>query len=222
MLAIAIDGPSGAGKSSIARRVAGELGFLYVDTGALYRTVALYLMNHGIDPGDEAAVIAALPQIEVSMKHTPQGQKMYLCSEDVTDKIRSQAVSSAAAATAAIPAVRAFLMELQRGLARGNNVLMDGRDIGTVVLPDAGLKIFLTASAEERARRRVRQLKEAGQSADFPTVLKEIEERDYQDSHREIAPLKPAEGSVTVDTTGESFEDSVRRILDIINKEYKG
>lgn len=218
MFAAAIDGPAGAGKSSVAKAAAQELGFIYVDTGALYRTVAVYLLDHGIDPADGPAVEAALPRIEVGMEHTAEGQKMYLCGRDVTGRIRTPEVSMATSVCSAIPAVRAFLLELQRGLAEQNDVLMDGRDIGTVVLPHAQLKVFLTASAQERARRRVRQLEEAGQKVDFDSILKDIEQRDYQDSHREAAPLKPAEDSILLDTSGDTFEESVNRLTALVRE----
>ena len=213
MFAVAIDGPAGAGKSSLAKAAAQELGFVYVDTGALYRTVALYLLEQGEDPGDPQAAEAALPHIQVGLEHAPEGQKMYLCGKEVTGLIRTPEVSMAASKVSAIPAVRAFLLELQRDLARKNNVLMDGRDI---VLPDAQLKIFLTASPEERARRRVAQLEEAGQPADFASILRDIQQRDYQDSHREAAPLKPAEDSVLLDTTGEEFQQSKDRLVALV------
>ena len=216
MFAVAIDGPAGAGKSSVAKTAAQELGFVYVDTGALYRTVALYLLDHGVDPADRAAVEAELPKIEVGLKHTPEGQKMYLCGRDVTGEIRTPEVSMATSTCSAIPAVRSFLLQLQRDLAEKNNVLMDGRDIGTVVLPHAQLKIFLTASPEERARRRVRQLEEAGQKVEYESILKDIQQRDYQDSHRAAAPLRPAEDSVLLDTTGDTFEESVAKLEGLV------
>ena len=216
MFAVAIDGPAGAGKSSVAKAAAQELGFVYVDTGALYRTVALYLLDHGVDPADRAAVEAELPKIEVGLKHTPEGQKMYLCGRDVTGEIRTPEVSMATSTCSAIPAVRSFLLQLQRDLAEKNNVLMDGRDIGTVVLPHAQLKIFLTASPEERARRRVLQLEEAGQKVEYESILKDIQQRDYQDSHRAAAPLRPAEDSVLLDTTGDTFEESVAKLEGLV------
>lgn len=218
MFAVAIDGPAGAGKSSVAKAAAQKLGFIYVDTGALYRTVAVYLLDHGIDPADRTAVEASLPHIQVGMEHTSEGQKMYLCGQDVTGRIRTPEVSMATSTCSAIPAVRAFLLELQRGLAEKNNVLMDGRDIGTVVLPQAQVKLFLTASAEERARRRVRQLEEAGEKVDFGGILKDIEQRDYQDSHRETAPLKPAEDSILLDTTGDTFAESVNKLVELVKE----
>ena len=178
--------------------------------------MALYLLDHGVDPADRAAVEAELPKIEVGLKHTPEGQKMYLCGRDVTGKIRTPEVSMATSTCSAIPAVRSFLLQLQRDLAEKNNVLMDGRDIGTVVLPHAQLKIFLTASPEERARRRVRQLEEAGQKVEYESILKDIQQRDYQDSHRAAAPLRPAEDSVLLDTTGDTFEESVAKLAGLV------
>ena len=221
MFAVAIDGPAGAGKSSVAKAAAQELGFVYVDTGALYRTVALYLLRHGIDPKDSGAVEPVLPDIQVDLEHTPEGQKMFLCGEDVTGLIRTPEVSMAASDCSALPVVRAFLLELQRDLARRNNVLMDGRDIGSVVLPNAELKIFLTASPEERAKRRMLQLQEAGHPADFDTILKEIQQRDYQDSHRAAAPLKQAEDAVLLDTTEIDLQQAVDVLLKLV-KERRG
>ena len=218
MFSVAIDGPAGAGKSSVAKAAAQELGFVYVDTGALYRTVALYLLRHGIDPKDSRAVEPALSEIQVDLEHTPEGQKMFLCGEDVTGLIRTPEVSMAASDCSALPVVRAFLLELQRDLARRNNVLMDGRDIGSVVLPDAQLKIFLTASPEERAKRRMLQLQEAGNPADFDTILKDIQQRDYQDSHRAAAPLKQAEDAVLMDTTEIDLQQSVELLLKLVKE----
>ena len=218
MFAVAIDGPAGAGKSSVAKAAAKELGFVYVDTGAIYRTIALYVLRQGVDPHDAAGVEALLPQIQVGMEYTEQGQKMLLNGEDVTGLIRTPEVSMATSACSAIPAVRAYLLQLQRDLAEKNNVLMDGRDIGTVVLPQAQLKTFLTASPEERARRRVGQLEEAGQKADYQSILRDIVQRDYQDSHRETAPLRPAEDSVLLDTTGNVFEQSVAQLVALVRE----
>lgn len=218
MFAVAIDGPAGAGKSSVAKAAAQALGFVYVDTGALYRTVALYLLRHGIDPKDAGAIEPELSKIQVDLTHTPEGQKMFLCGEDVTGLIRTPEVSMAASHCSALPAVRAFLLDLQRDLARRNDVLMDGRDIGSVVLPDAQLKVFLTASPEERARRRVLQLEESGAPADFDVILREIQQRDYQDSHREAAPLKQAEDAVLLDTTHIGFEEAVNTLLRLVKE----
>ena len=218
MFAVAIDGPAGAGKSSVAKAAAKELGFVYVDTGAIYRTIALYVLRKGVDPHDAAGVEALLPAIQVGLEYTPEGQVMRLNGEDVTSLIRAPEVSMATSACSAIPAVRAFLLQLQRDLAEKNNVLMDGRDIGTVVLPNAQLKVFLTASPEERARRRVAQLEEAGQPAEYEAILKDIQQRDYQDSHRETAPLRPAEDSVLLDTSEDSFQQSVERLVGLVRE----
>ncbi len=218
MFAVAIDGPAGAGKSSVAKAAAKELGFVYVDTGALYRTIALYVLRQGVDPKEREQVEALLPQIQIGMEYTEQGQKMLLNGEDVTGLIRTPEVSMATSACSAIPAVRAFLLQLQRDLAQRNNVLMDGRDIGTVVLPQAQLKIFLTASPEERARRRVHQLEGDGQKADYTSILRDIQQRDYQDSHRETAPLRPAEDSILVDTSHNTFEESVERLVQLVRE----
>ena len=218
MFAVAIDSPAGAGKSSVAKAAAQELGFVYVDTGAIYRTIALYVLRQGVDPHQASAVEALLPQVQVSLEYTQQGQKMLLNGEDVTALIRTPEVSMATSACSAIPAVRAYLLQLQRDLAAENNVLMDGRDIGTVVLPHAQLKVFLTASPEERARRRVAQLEKAGQQADYASILRDIQQRDYQDSHRETAPLRPAEDAVLLDNSSYTFEESVRRLVALVRE----
>ncbi len=218
MFSVAIDGPAGAGKSSVAKAVAKELGFVYVDTGALYRTVALYLLEHGVDPADPQAVGAALPEIHVDLEYAPEGQKMFLCGEDVTGRIRTPEVSMATSVSSAVPAVRAFLLGLQRSLAEKNNVLMDGRDIGTVVLPHAQLKVFLTASPEERARRRALQMEGDGHPADYESILADIVRRDYQDSHREAAPLKQAEDAVLLDTTEMDFRQSVEKLAALVRE----
>ncbi len=218
MFAVAIDGPAGAGKSSVAKAAAQELGFVYVDTGAIYRTIALYVLRQGVDPHQASAVEALLPQVQVSLEYTQQGQKMLLNGEDVTALIRTPEVSMATSACSAIPAVRAYLLQLQRDLAAENNVLMDGRDIGTVVLPHAQLKVFLTASPEERARRRVAQLEKAGQQADYASILRDIQQRDYQDSHRETAPLRPAEDAMLLDNSSYTFEESVRRLVALVRE----
>lgn len=222
MFAVALDGPSGAGKSSIAKAAAQRLGFVYVDTGAMYRTIGLYLLEQGLNPEDSAQAEAALPRIEIDLKTTPDGQKMYLCGRDVTELIRAPQVSMAASRCAAHPGVRAFLLELQRGLAQKNNVIMDGRDIGTVVLPNAQLKVFLTATPEERARRRVTQLEESGRSVQYDEVLRDIIERDYRDTHRETAPLRQAEDAVVLDSTELSFDEVVDRLTEMVNERMKG
>lgn len=213
-ISIAIDGPSGAGKSTLAKLLAQKLGYLYVDTGAIYRTVALFAMERGSDPGDEAAVAGLLPQMEIKMAYGTDGlQHMLLNGRDVTEDIRRHAVSKGASQVSALPAVRAFLLEMQRELARRHNVVMDGRDIGTVVLPQADLKIFLTAQAEDRARRRYRELLERGQDADYETVLRDVIQRDEADTSRAISPLRQAEDAVLVDTTGNTLEESLQRLL---------
>lgn len=212
MFAVAIDGPAGAGKSSVARAVAKELGFIYVDTGALYRTVTLSLLRQGVDLADPQAVEAALPQVKISLRYEGGEQKVLLGEEDVTEKIRTEEVSRSTPLCAAMPGVRSFLLSLQRDLAKEHSVVMDGRDIGTVVLPDAPLKIFLTASPEERARRRAAQLEAAGEAVDLPAILRDIIARDQRDSNRETAPLKQAEDAVLLDNSDLQFEESVAKI----------
>lgn len=217
--AIAIDGPSGAGKSTIARAAAKRFGFIYVDTGAIYRTVGLAAYRGGIDRRDASAVEALLPQLEIAMRYTDAGeQHMYLNGEDVTALIREPEISICASDVAALPAVRAFLMELQRRMARENSVIMDGRDIGTVVLPDAEVKIFLTASAEARARRRLLELEQKGMKQSFDEVLRDIEYRDEQDSHRAAAPLKKAEDAIAVDTSELNFDESLELVVKTIQR----
>lgn len=217
--AIAIDGPSGAGKSTIARAAAKHFGFIYVDTGAIYRTVGLAAYRGGIDRRDASAVEALLPQLEIAMRYTDAGeQHMYLNGEDVTALIREPEISICASDVAALPSVRAFLMELQRRMARENSVIMDGRDIGTVVLPDAEVKIFLTASAEARARRRLLELEQKGMKQSFDEVLRDIKYRDEQDSHRAAAPLKKAEDAIAVDTSELNFDESLELVVKIIRQ----
>lgn len=217
IIRIAIDGPSGAGKSTLARAVAGELGCLYVDTGAIYRTVGCYVRAQGLDPKDEAAVTAALPGVSIEMTHGEDGlQHMLLNGEDVTGAIRLPEISRYASAVSAHPGVRAFLLEMQRKLARERSVIMDGRDIGTVVLPDAEVKIFLTASPEARARRRCLELEQRGTPQPYETVLREIQERDWSDTHRDIAPLRQAEDAVVLDTTELDFQASEAALLRLI------
>ena len=217
MVSVAIDGPAGAGKSTLARRLAAEMGYIYVDTGAMFRTIGLYALRAGKDPKDNAAVNALLPEIELHFAFIDGEQHIYLKEEDVSTAIRTEQVGMAASAVGANPAVRAFLLEMQRDMARKQDVLMDGRDIGTVVLPNATVKIFLTASAEARAQRRAKELAEKGQPADFATVLADIRQRDYQDSHRAVAPLKQADDAILVDTSSiglqESFDLLKRTIL---------
>ena len=217
MISIAIDGPSGAGKSSLAKALAKDLGYVYVDTGAMYRSIGLYAVRAGADPHDADAVAALLPGIKLDIRLLDGTQHVYLNGEDVSTAIRAENIGMAASAVAAHPAVRTFLLDTQRGLAESQNILMDGRDIGTVVLPNATVKIFLTATAEARAERRAKELAEKGQPADFATVLADIRQRDYQDSHRAVAPLKQAEDAILVDTSDiglqESFDLLKRTIL---------
>lgn len=218
---IAIDGPSGAGKSTLAKALAKELNYLYVDTGAIYRTVGLSVFRSGIDPADWDAVSAVLPRLKIEMGYGNDSlQHMFLDGEDVTEAIRQHEVSDYASKVSAIPSVRAFLLEMQRKLARENNVVMDGRDIGTVVLPDAGMKIFLTAAAEDRAKRRHIELLQRGQQTDYGTVLHDIRQRDRQDTEREIAPLRQADDAVLVDTTGIDFEQSMKMLREIIREKF--
>ena len=212
--AVAVDGPSGAGKSTLAKAVAKELRIMYVDTGAIYRVIGLAAFRRGVEPRDEAAVTALLPELEIGMRHGEDGlQRMYLNGEDVTGDIRLPEISMYASAVSALPPVRAFLLEMQRRLAREQSVIMDGRDIGTVVLPDADVKIFLTASPEIRAKRRFLELEQCGTPKPYDEVLAELRERDYNDSHRDIAPLKQAEDAALVDTSGLDFEQSKALIL---------
>lgn len=216
---IAVDGPSGAGKSTMAKRLAAKLGYLYVDTGAIYRTLGLFALKCGVDPADAGGVEGLLPQVSIRMDYGVDGlQHMYLGQEDVTEAIRTPAVSRAASQVSAHPAVRAYLLEMQRGMARNHNVIMDGRDIGTVVLPDADVKIFLTATAEDRARRRFEELQERGTDTDYDTVLQEVIERDERDSGRAAAPLRRAEDALLVDTTGNSLEESFEALLQTIRE----
>ena len=218
---IAIDGPSGAGKSTLAKLLASELGYLYVDTGAIYRTVGLCAFRRGIAPEDRAGVVAMLGTFSLDLKHGEDGlQHMYLDGEDVSADIRRPEISMYASAVSALPEVREFLMEMQRGLARRQNVIMDGRDIGTVVLPDADLKLFLTASAEDRAQRRYAELREKGIATDFETVLADMATRDKNDASRAAAPLRQAEDAVLVDTTGNTLEESFQMLLKTVKERF--
>lgn len=215
--AVAIDGPSGAGKSTLARAAAEALHILYVDTGAIYRTIGVYMYRHDIAPTDAPAVIAALPEITVALRYDEEGlQRMYLNGEDVTKEIRLPMISKYASDVSAIPEVRAFLMELQRSLAREHSVIMDGRDIGTVVLPDAEVKVFLCADVETRARRRFLELEQRGTPKPFDEVLRDMEQRDYNDTHRAAAPLRPADDAIMIDNTDMDFAASLELLLDVI------
>ena len=216
---IAIDGPSGAGKSTLARMLAQEFGLLYVDTGAIYRTVALAALRRGLDPADAAGVVAMLPELDIRLAYGDDGlQHMYLAGEDVSEAIRRNEVSAGASKVSAIPAVRTFLLEMQQSLARTHSVIMDGRDIGTVVLPNADLKIYLTADAADRARRRCLELKERGQVVEYEQVLREVEDRDRRDMERTIAPLRQAEDAVLADTTGIDLDASLRLLTGIVTE----
>ena len=214
---IAIDGPSGAGKSSMARKLAEAFRFIYVDTGAIYRTLGLAAYRRGIDRKNEEALMGLLPNIKIEMGYNQAGeQRMYLDGEDVSEQIRLPEISICASDVSSHQAVRSYLLDMQRELARKNNVIMDGRDIGTVVLPGADLKIFLTASSEARAKRRMLELRNKGIEEDFQAVLRDIEYRDKQDSSRAAAPLKAAEDAVIVDTSDIGFEDSLKLLTELV------
>lgn len=218
-ISVAIDGPSGAGKSSLAKAIAREFGFIYVDTGAIYRTVGLAAQRAELDSKDSEGVIALLPGIHIDIQYDGEGtQRMLLNGEDVSAEIRTPRSSIYASDVSAVPEVRAFLIDMQRDLAKKYSVIMDGRDIGTVVLPDAELKIFLTASAQERARRRYLELEAKGMKASYDDVLRDIEYRDRQDSSRAAAPLKPAEDSVLIDNSDLSFRESVDAVAALIRE----
>lgn len=218
-VAIALDGPAGAGKSSIAKRAAKALDFIYVDTGALYRTIGLAATRKGVEPKPSPEVEKLLSEITVDLTFNNKGEQIVLLDgEDVSGLIRTPEASMMASKISAVPSVRAYLLDLQRNMAKSYNVIMDGRDIGTVVLPDAKVKIFLTASPEARAQRRYKELCEKGMDVKYEDILNDVITRDYNDSHRETAPLKPAEGCVTVDTTELDFEQSVEKIISVIKE----
>lgn len=222
MINIAIDGPAGAGKSTVAKGVAAKLGYIYVDTGALYRAIGVYALRAGVDTKDGDGVSALLPEINVELKFIDCVQHVFLNGEDVSAEIRTPDASMAASNVSAIPSVRSFLFDLQRNIASKNDCIMDGRDIGTVVLPNAQVKIFLTADPEERAMRRYKELIVKDPDVKYDDVLADLKVRDYQDSHREIAPLKPAEDSVVYNTTGNSLEESVEKVINIIKEKTNG
>ncbi len=217
MINVAIDGPAGAGKSTIAKAAAKELGFIYVDTGALYRAVAYNAVKNGVID-DEQGIISMLDDTKVELKYVNGVQSVYLNGEDVSGFIRTPEISMGASKVSAIPQVRAFLLNLQREIAKTNNVIMDGRDIATVVLPNAEVKIFLFASPECRAERRYKELVEKGENVSFDDVLKDVNQRDYQDSHREIAPLKPSEKSIMADTSELTLQESIDLIVNTIKE----
>ena len=219
IFSVAIDGPSGAGKSTLAKAVAAKLDILYVDTGAIYRTIGCYVKEKGVHPRDNEAVSASLPEIHIEMRYAEDGlQHMILNGKDVTTEIRQNEISQYASDVSAIPEVRTFLLEMQRQFARENSVIMDGRDIGTVVLPDAEVKVFLTAPLAARARRRFVELEQRGTPRAYEDVLREMEQRDYNDSHRAAAPLRQAEDAVLLDTGELNFDESLAALLSIIRK----
>ena len=216
-VSVAVDGPSGAGKSTLSKAIARNFNFIYVDTGAIYRTVGLYCVRNGISCKDEDSVKETYPNIKIEIEYDDTGlQQMILNGENVTDDIRKPEISIAASDVSAHPSCRAFLLEMQRKFANDYNVIMDGRDIGTVVLPDADVKIFLTASSSVRAQRRLAELKAKGIDTSFEDVLKDIEYRDYQDSHRDVAPLKKAEDAIEFDTSNGSFDENLDMLCSII------
>lgn len=219
MFAIAIDGPAGAGKSTIARKVAADLSIIYVDTGAMYRAIGAYTLRQGKNTKESAAVVSLLPQIKLELTYSQEnGQRIFLNGEDVSSEIRLPEMGMAASDVSAIPEVRAFLLEQQRNMAKRQSVIMDGRDIGTVVLPDAQVKIFLTATPEERARRRWKEFVEKGLHEDYESILADVKRRDEQDMNRPIAPLKQAEDAVLLDSTELTFDETVEKVKDIIKE----
>lgn len=219
---VAIDGPSGAGKSTIAKFLAKELNFLYVDTGAMYRSIGLFASRKGVDVGNAAEVTPLLSQIKLDLSYVDGEQRIFLNGEDVSRAIRTEEGSKNASKVSAIPAVRAFLLEFQRSFAKQNCIIMDGRDIGTVVLPDADVKIFLTASAEARAQRRYKEQIERGEDVTFEAVLDAIRKRDEADSSRATAPLKAAEDAIVVDTTDLTLQASIEKLLSIVKEKFHG
>lgn len=222
MFKIAIDGPSGAGKSSIAKALAKAMGIVYVDTGALYRTIGYYVRSQGVDPKDGEGVTRLLPDIHIEVKYEDGTQCVYLNGENLGDRIREPEISMYASAVSAIPTVREFLLETQRSIARANNVVMDGRDIGTVILPDAEVKIFLTASNECRAERRLLELREKGIETTYEEVLADMTERDNNDKNRAVAPAIPAPDAVFLDNSGYTIEQTLDEAMKIINEKLKG
>ena len=216
MVSVAIDGPAGAGKSTLARRLAAELGYIYVDTGAMFRTIGLYALRAGKDPKDNEAVNALLPEISLKFAFIEGEQHIYLNGEDVSTAIRTEEVGMAASAVGANPEVRAFLLGMQRDMAKTQDVLMDGRDIGTVVLPDATVKIFLTASPEARATRRWKEYQQKGVEVSYEEVLADVRQRDYQDTHRAAAPLRQADDAQLLDTSEMNFEQSLEAMKKMI------
>ena len=218
MFAVAIDGPAGVGKSSVSKEVSKKLGFLYMDTGALYRAIGLYILRSGIDDTDDKKIILALKNVEIDIKYQDGAQRVMLCNEDVTDFIRTPEVTNMTVVCAKIPEVRELLFSLQVDIAKNNNVIMDGRDIGTVVLPNAQVKIFLTATAEERAKRRLLNFIDQGIKTDYGTVLKDVKERDFQDENRGEFSLKQADDALLLDSTNYTKAEVIEKILEIIEE----
>ncbi len=219
MISVAIDGPSGAGKSTISRRAAEFFGFIYVDTGAIYRTIGLAAFKRGFDTKDKSLILPMLPELNIELKYNENGeQRMYLDGEDVSKEIRLPEISMCASNVSAMPEVRAFLMDMQRSMAEKYNVIMDGRDIGTVILPNADVKIFLTASLEARAYRRYLELQAKGMDDSLEAVMEDMKKRDYQDSNRAAAPLVPADDAVILDTSNYNFDESLKLVCDIISE----
>ena len=221
MINVAIDGPSGAGKSSISREAAKRLGYIYVDTGVMYRAAALFVMQHRIDPNDAEKVGNILPMLDIELRYEDGEQKVYLCGENVSRVIRTREVTRCAPIVSAIPKVRQCLSDMQQEMAQNNNIIMDGRDIGTVVLPHADVKIFLTASAEVRAQRRYKEMLEKGMETNYEDVLADIKERDYYDEHKPISPLRPARDSILIDTSEIDYEHSVQLVVDTIQSRIR-
>ena len=220
MISIALDGPSGAGKSTVAKAIAKKLGYIYVDTGAMYRTIALFTLRNGVEPTDESAVCALLPSLKLEVKYIDGAQRMFLCGEDVSDKIRTNEISMGASKVSALPAVRAFLLDLQRDMAKTNNVIMDGRDIGTVILPNATVKFFMNASDEAKAQRRYEELIAKGETITLEEVKKTMAERDRNDSTRKIAPAVPAPDAIMLDNS-DSLEKTLETAINIIMEKIK-
>ena len=219
--AVAVDGPAGSGKSTVAKEIAKALGILYIDTGAMYRTVGMACLKKGLDPADEGAVVASLDDLDMKIFPEAGGQRILLDGEDITSRIRTEEIGKAASSVAAYQKVREKLVEIQQGLAKEQSVIMDGRDIGTKVLPDAEVKIYLDASVEERAKRRVGELEAQGKTADLEIIREEIAQRDYQDMHRENSPLCRAEDAVNVDTTGLDIPAVTEKLLVLIAEKTK-
>lgn len=215
---VAVDGPSGAGKSTLCKALASHFGYVYVDTGAMYRAIGLYVLEHNIDANDVNEIEKNLPNIQIDLRYQNGAQHIYLQGKDVSDDIRKPEVSMAASNVSKHPVVRAFLLSLQRSLAEKGNVLMDGRDIGTVVLPNADVKIFLTADQIDRAQRRFEELVLKGEPVTYEEVLRDIEKRDAQDMNREAAPLKPAPDAIVINTTGNTFDESLQELINLIEE----